>query len=191
MNFYELINHRQSDRKYDSSRPIPRDVIDRIINAARLAPSATNSQPWHFIVVDEPELKSKVASALTSTLTGNMNKFATEASALIVILEEPANAMGKMGNLILKKHFPHIDLGIAASHIVLAAAEEGIGSCIIGWVNEKKVRELLDIPNKKAVPLVISLGYSLEEPKQKKRKALGEISSYNGYQKSKLPNSDL
>lgn len=183
MNFQELVSKRQSDRQYEEGRPIPQEVIQRIIEAARLAPSATNSQPWHFIVVDEPELKKKVAAALTSTLTGSMNNFAATASALIVIVEEPANLMGKMGTLLLKEHLPHIDLGIAASHIVLAATEEGLGSCIIGWVNQKKVRELLHIPKQKAVPLVISLGYSTEEQKQKKRKPMEDICSHNGYYK--------
>lgn len=183
MNFYDLINKRQSDRKYEQNRTIPREVLERIVEAARVAPSATNSQPWHFIIVDDPDLLRQVAGTLTSTLTGNMNHFAAQASALIVIVEEPANAIGKMGNLILQKHFPHIDIGIAASYITLAATEEGLGSCIIGWVGEKKLKSLLGIPKSKTIPLVISLGYSLEEPKQKKRKPITEVSSHNGYGK--------
>lgn len=183
MNFLELVNKRQSDRQYEEGRQIPSEVIGRIIEAARLAPSATNSQPWHFIIVDEPDLKKKVASALTSKLTGSMNAFAASASVLIVLVEEPANLIGKMGELLLKEHLSHIDLGIAASHIVLAATEEGLGSCVIGWVNQKKVKELLHIPKKKSVPLVISLGYSIEAPKEKKRKPMEDICSHNGYNK--------
>lgn len=181
MNFYELIDKRQSDRRYDSTRAIPREVIDRILEATRLAPSATNSQPWHFIVVDEPEMKDKVAKALTSSFTGNMNHFAADAPVLIVIVEEPANTIGKMGNFLMKTHFPHIDIGIAASYITLAATEEGLGSCIMGWVNEKKICQLLGIPEKRKVPLVISLGYSLEGRKEKKRKSKDQIQSLNGY----------
>lgn len=181
MSFIELANNRQSHRKYDPNRPVPRELIEQILDIARIAPSATNSQPWHFIVVDEPELKSKVAKALTSVVTGSMNKFAASAPVLIVVVEEPANPIGKMGNLLLSKHLPAYDLGIVASYIALAATEAGLGSCIMGWVDEPKVRGLLGISGKKRVPLVISLGYSLEKQKSKKRKALSEILSYNKY----------
>lgn len=181
MDFYELVQKRQSDRKYDSEREIPQEIVEKILEAGRLAPSATNSQPWHFIVVDDPELKDKVADALTSPVTGNMNRFARQAPLLIVIVEEPVNVTSKIGGILKEKHFPHIDIGIAAEHIALAARAEGIGSCIIGWINEGKVRKLLGIPRGKRIPLVISLGYSQEKERPKRRKPATEIISYNKY----------
>ncbi|MBR8712647.1 nitroreductase family protein [Porphyromonas levii] len=181
MTLKELVEARQSDRKYDPSRTIEREVIERILECARLAPSGTNSQPWHFVVVDEPELRDKVASAVSSTLLGGMNKFAYSAPVLIVMVEEPANVEGKAGSILLRRHLPAYDLGIAASYITLAATEEGLGSCIMGWLNQRKLRNILGVPKRKNIPLVIALGYSLQEKRDKKRKPIEEIRSYNSY----------
>lgn len=181
MNLKELVEARQSDRKYDPDRPVPREVIERILEIARLAPSGTNSQPWHFIVVDKPELRDQVASAVTSTVLGGMNKFAYTAPVLIVLVEEPGNLEGRAGSFLLNKHLPSYDLGIVASYITLAATSEGLGSCIIGWTDEKKLQKILGVPKSKNTPLVISLGYSLQEKRNKKRKPMEEIRSYNSY----------
>lgn len=180
MTFHELVRTRQSDRKY-ADKPVPREVLERIIETTRLAPSATNSQPWKFVVVDDPETKNQVADTLTSPLVGNMNKFAREAPVLIVVVEEPANATARIGNLLKKRHFAHMDLGIAAAHITLAATEEGLGSCIMGWLDERKIQKILGIPRNRTVALVIALGYSTEEKKSKKRRALDKVRSYNQY----------
>ena len=181
MTLKELVEARQSDRKYDPDRPVPREVVERILEMARLAPSGTNSQPWHFVIVDEPELRDQVASAVASTVLGGMNKFAYAAPVLIVMVEEPGNFEGKAGSFLLNKHLAAYDLGIAASYITLAATEEGLGSCIMGWVNESKLRNILGVPKSKHIPLVISLGYSLQEKRNKKRKPIEEIRSYNSY----------
>lgn len=181
MTFKELAYKRQSDRKYDPNRPVPRELVEQVLDVARMAPSATNSQPWHFIVIDEPELIVQVGKALTSAVTGSMNKFAATAPVLTVVVEEPANTIGKMGSLLLSKHLPAYDLGIITSYITLAAADVGLGSCIMGWVDEPKVKKLLGIPRKRSVPLVISLGYSLENQKSKKRKELDSILTFNKY----------
>ncbi|MDO5017259.1 MAG: nitroreductase family protein [Porphyromonas sp.] len=181
MSFRELAEQRQSDRRYDESRPVPREVIDRILDTARLAPSATNSQPWRIVVVDEPQLRDQVAATLTSPLVGSMNKFAVGVPVLLVLVEEPGNIAGKAGNLLLNKHLPAYDLGILSAYITLAAREEGLGSCIMGWVNQKQLRKVLGLPKHKNVPLVISLGYSLQPTRSKKRKSLEEIRSFNSY----------
>lgn len=181
MTLRELIETRQSDRKYDSERPVPRDVVERILEMARLAPSGTNSQPWYFVVVDEPELRDQVASAVSSTILGGMNKFAYSAPVLILLVEERGNLEGITGSFLLNKHLPAYDLGIVAGFITLAATEEGLGSCIMGWTNEKKLRKILGIPKNKSIPLVISLGYSLQETRVKKRKPIEGIRSYNRY----------
>ena len=131
--FLELAEKRQSDRSYDT-RPVEKEKLERVLEAARLSPSACNGQPWKIIVVDEPELKSKVADATSSKILG-FNHFTKQAPVHLVIVEENTNLSSKFGGLVKHKHFPHIDLGILASHITLAAADEGLGTCIIGWLD--------------------------------------------------------
>lgn len=181
MDVYRVIEERQSCRHYLKDREIPQEVLDRILEAGRLAPSATNSQPWKFILVREPELRQLVASALTSALTGRMNAFAAQAAAFIVIVEEAMNVFGKLGAFMKSTHYPHIDIGIAASHMSLAATAEGLGSCMIGYFSEKKLKELLKIPRKKKVVLVISLGYTEETLRKKVRKPRQEVINIDRY----------
>lgn len=180
MDFLELVNKRQSTRKYDSSRNVEPEKISRIIEAARLAPSACNSQPWHFIVVNEPELKNKVADAASARLLG-MNHFTKQAPVHIVVVEEKVNLSSNIGGIIKNKEFALLDLGIAAAHITLAAESEGLGSCILGWFNETKIKKLLNIPDSKRVILDIIIGYPAETTRNKKRKTTNEILSYNTY----------
>ncbi|SHE46315.1 nitroreductase family protein [Dysgonomonas macrotermitis] len=180
MDFLELVNKRQSTRKYDSSRNVEPEKISRIIEAARLAPSACNSQPWHFIVVNEPELKNKVADAASARLLG-MNHFTKQAPVHIVVVEEKVNLSSSIGGIIKNKEFALLDLGIAAAHITLAAESEGLGSCILGWFNETKIKKLLNIPDSKRVILDIIIGYPAETTRNKKRKTTNEILSYNTY----------
>jgi len=177
--FLELVKNRQSDRSYDIDRPVEQEKLDYILEAVRLAPSACNAQPWSFIVVNDPELKQKTATAITGRL--DMNHFAFQAPIQIIIIEEKANFTSKLGGNIKRKHFPHIDLGIAAAHITLAAAEQGLGSCIIGWFDEGKLKKLLNIPSSKRPILAITLGYSKQDMWEKKRKDLKDIVSFNGY----------
>ncbi|MDD4713367.1 MAG: nitroreductase family protein, partial [Bacteroidales bacterium] len=111
-----------------------------------------------------------------------MNPFAHQAPVHIFIVEESANFTSNIGGTVKKKHFPHIDIGIAAAHIILAAAEQGLGSCIVGWFDEKKVKRLLDIPSSKRVLLAITLGYSKKPTMAKKRKNFEDVVSYNKYE---------
>lgn len=178
--FLKLAAQRQSDRKYDPNRPVEKEKIDRILEAARLAPSACNGQPWHFIVVDEPELKNRVADTTSSRIL-NMNHFTKQAPVHIVVVEESSNFTGGFGSWAKKKHFPHIDIGIAAAHIALAAQAEGLGSCIIGWFDEPALKKLLGIPDSKRPLLDIVIGYSAQPLRTKKRKEPEKIVSYNRY----------
>jgi len=180
MDFIDLVKARQSDRAFDPMKPLEKEKLARILEAARLAPSACNSQPWHFIVVDDPELKNKVAEC-TSSKVLNMNHFTRQAPVHILIVEERANITSSIGGLVKQKEFPQIDIGIAAAHICLAAQAEGIGSCIIGWFNEKKIRFLLAIPSSRRVRLDIVLGYSTEATRDKRRKESADVISYNRY----------
>ncbi|MDR1811167.1 MAG: nitroreductase family protein [Prevotella sp.] len=180
MDFLELVKRRQSVRAYDANRTVEPEKIARILEAARLSPSACNAQPWHFIVVNEPELKNKVADATSAKLLG-MNYFTKQAPVHILIVEEKVNITSNIGGMITDKHFAFLDIGVAAAHICLAAEAEGLGSCMLGWFNESKVRKLLNIPDTKRVVLDIVIGYPAQELRPKKRKKPEEVISYNTY----------
>jgi len=177
--FSELVSHRQSDRAY-LDKPVETEKLDRILETARLAPSACNSQPWKFIVVTDPDKRMQVAEATASKLL-SMNHFTRQAPVQLIVIEESGNFTSNVGGWVAGKHYPHIDLGIVAAHITLAATDEGLGSCIIGWCDEKKVQKALDIPRNKRVMLVILLGYSAQPLREKKRKTMEEIVSYEKY----------
>jgi nitroreductase len=177
--FLELVQNRQSDRAY-LDKPVENEKLERILEAARLAPSACNSQPWKFIVVTDPEKRMQVADATASKIL-SMNHFTKQAPVQLVLVEENANLTSTVGGWATNKHYPHIDLGIVAAHISLAAADEGLGSCIIGWCDEKKVKKALEVPKSKRVMLVILLGYSNQPLREKKRKTKEEIVSYDKY----------
>lgn len=180
MDFYKIVNNRQSCRKFDTEQTVDRDIINRILEAARLAPSACNAQPWHFIVVDDPELKNKVADAASARLLG-MNHFTKQAPVHIIVVEEKVNLSSGIGGLVKDKHFAFLDIGIATAHICLAAEAEGLGSCILGWFAEAKMKKLLNIPENKRVVLDIVIGYPAQPLRDKKRKSADEIISYNTY----------
>lgn len=179
MSFLDLVKKRQSDRAF-LDKPVETDKLDRIIEAARLAPSACNGQPWKLIVVTDPEKRHKIADAATSKML-SMNHFSKQAPVQIVLIEENSNFTSTVGGWMKNKHYPHLDLGIVASHICLAAADEGLGSCMLGWCDEKKVRKVLEIPSNKRVMLVILLGYSNQPLRDKNRKTMEEIVSENKY----------
>ncbi|MGL4293232.1 MAG: nitroreductase family protein [Bacteroidales bacterium] len=180
MDFLELVKHRQSDRAYDPMRPVEKEKIQRIMEAARLAPSACNGQPWHFVVVDDPETKNEIAKACVAKALF-MNHFTQQAPVHIVIVEEKSNITSGIGGWVKKKEFPQVDIGIAAAHIALAAQAEGLGSCIVGWFNEDRIKEILSIPRNKRVLLDILIGYPTKPLREKKRKRMEEICSYNKY----------
>ena len=180
MDFLELVSSRQSVRAFDPERSVEKEKMDRVIEIARLAPSACNAQPWSFLLVDEPELKNKVADATSSRVLG-MNHFTKQAPIHLLIVEEKVNLSSGIGGWIKKKDYAQMDLGIVAAHIVLAAQEEGLGTCIVGWFDEDKVKELLNIPSSKRVWLDIVIGYSTQPLRKKSRKPVDKIVSYNSY----------
>jgi len=181
MKFIELVNQRQSTRKY-SSAPISREDLDLCVEAARMAPSACNAQPYTFIIIDDPELKNKVAGE-TFGLLDKFNKFTQNAPVMVVMVMEKANISSQVGTMLKKIEFPLIDVGIAAEHFCLQAAELGIGTCMIGWFNEKPIKKLLNIPDKKSIGLLISVGYSENDHlRTKVRKELNKLSFYNRYE---------
>jgi len=181
MNFLDLVKKRQSVRAYKNI-PVERDKIERCLEAARLAPSACNAQPWKFIVVDDPQLKDAVARETFGAIM-SFNHFTLQAPALITAVSERPNIASKIGGLIKNKPYHLFDIGIAVEHICLQAAEEGLGTCILGWFNERAVKRILKIPDNKRVDLIISMGYpESEQIRPKTRKGLDQIISYNRYE---------
>lgn len=181
MAFLALVNQRQSVRKY-SDRPVEKDKLERCLEAARLAPSASNSQPWTYIVVDREPLRTDLANATFSGLV-KFNKFTLQAPVLVVIVLEKPRLLNQVAMQLKKKEWSLIDIGISAEHFCLQAAEEGLGTCMMGWYDEKRIKQLLSIPSGSTVALAISLGYPEEGyPLRKKiRKPLEEIVRYNTY----------
>lgn len=176
--FLSLVNSRQSDRAYDADRSVEPDKLERILEAGRLAPSACNAQPWKFVVITDKELAMKVGKAAAGL---GMNKFARQAPVHILIVEESANITSLLGGKVKNKHFPLIDVGIVAAHLTLAAESEGLGSCIIGWFDEKEIKRLTGIPDSKRLLLDIVIGYPVKEKRKKIRKDKDKVISYNKY----------
>jgi nitroreductase len=175
----ELIMSRQSDRSY-SDRAIEKEKLERVLESGRLAPSACNSQPWKFILVDDADLLNKLAEAASEKLLG-MNSFVGQAPVQIIVIREKANISSRIGATVKKKDYSLIDIGIASENICLQAKAEGLGSCMIGWFDEKMVRKILHIPSSKRVELIITLGYPAKEIREKRRKLKKEVISYNKY----------
>lgn len=176
--FLSLVDSRQSDRAYDADRSVEPDKLERILEAGRLAPSACNAQPWRFVVITDKELAMKVGKAAAGL---GMNKFARQAPVHILIVEESANITSLLGGKVKNKHFPLIDIGIVAAHLTLAAESEGLGSCIIGWFDEKEIKRLTGIPDSKRLLLDIVIGYPVKEKRKKIRKDKDKVISYNKY----------
>jgi len=177
MNFLDLVKKRQSVRTY-SDTPIQEDKLKRCIEAARLSPSACNSQPWKFIVVDQPQLKDTIAH-FTFNKAVAFNKFTLEAPVIVVITASKGNLNTKVGQMITGLPYYLIDIGIAAEHFCLQAAEEDLGTCMIGWFDEKKIKKELDIPKNERVALLIAVGNPSSEVIRKKiRKDIDDIMNF-------------
>jgi len=178
MKFLDLVKIRQSVRNY-LKKPVEREKIECCLEAARFAPSANNNQPWEFIIIDEPELKNRVARKTFSKLI-SFNRFSLQAPVLILLLSRRTGIVAKIGGMIKNKAFELIDVGIAAEHLCLQAAEEGLGTCMLGWFDEKGIKKLLNLPKQVRIELVIALGYpETEKVRSKKRKPLDQIARYN------------
>lgn len=157
----ELIEKRRSVRKYQPGN-VPREVIERCLEAARLAPSACNSQPWSFIVADTEPVRSKLAQAAFSGVY-TMNDFAARAPVLIAVLTERSKFMAALAGRFRGIQYNLVDVGIACAFLSLAAEAEGLGSCLLGWFNEQGVKNVLSLPRNARIDIMISLGYSAED----------------------------
>lgn len=178
MNFSELVHARRSLRHY-ASRAIPQEDVLKCLEAARLAPSACNSQPWHFLVIDDPALKDRVAHRIFSGIYA-MNQFAKEAPVLVAVVTKRSKLMASFGGQVRDTHYNLVDIGIACEHLILQAQDLGIGSCWIGWFDEKALKKEMGIPRGEKIDIVISLGYPSEEREVPKvRRSLEDICSFN------------
>ena len=171
MNFYEIAQNRQSCRSYDAARIVEEEKLTAILESARLSPSACNGQPYHFTVC-----RGENAKAVAKATQGmGMNKFASDAPVLIVISEKPYVKTAALGAKVKGNDYRSIDIGIAAAYITAEACAQGLSTCILGWLDDDKIREICHLDG--AVRLVIALGYAKDGDKlrEKKRKPLEEL----------------
>jgi nitroreductase len=169
MNIYEAINKRQSIRKYKPDA-INEDTLNRLLETMQKAPSGKNGQPWRFIVVTDATLRKDLI------LPCRNQSFIADAPVIIIGCAVEEESYQKQGAYM--KSWP-LDLAVAFTHLMLAAAVEGLGTCWIGAFNETEVKQALKIPDKFRVVGLTPLGYPAETPAVKSRKPLTDIVSYN------------
>lgn len=171
MNFTEIAENRQSCRSYNPDRAVENEKLEHILATARLAPSACNGQPYQ-ITVCHGDAATNVAKATQSM---GMNKFATDAPIMLVISEMPYVATAALGAKVKNNDYRSIDIGIVAAYITAEATAQGLGTCILGWFEDEKIRGICNLDG--AVRLVITLGYAKDDDKlrQKKRKGITEL----------------
>jgi nitroreductase len=160
MSFLDLVRTRRSVRHYRPD-PVPRAAIERCLEAARLAPSACNSQPWSFIVVDDPDTRARLAAAAFGGVY-SMCAFAESAPVLVVVITHPSRLAARLGGLWRRVAYNLIDIGIAGEHFALQAAEEGLGTCWLGWFHARGVRRVLGLPRSTRIDVLFSVGYPAE-----------------------------
>jgi nitroreductase len=180
MSFLDLVKRRQSVRRY-ADKPLEREKIELCLEAARLAPSTSNSQPWKFIVVDDPSLRSVVAAESVAPFR-SFNTFTHQVPVFIAVVVDGLNLKIRIGQAVRRFNFSLVDIGIAVEHFCLQAAELGLGTCILGWFDERALKKLLNVPRDRRIYLLIALGYPQDEVlRPKRRKPLDQITSYNRY----------
>ena len=174
MNFMEIAENRQSCRSYDAGKDVEEEKLQAVLKAAQLAPSACNGQPYK-ITVCKGDTAKEVAAACAGM---GLNKFAPQAPVQLVISEMRYLQSAALGAKLKKNDYRSIDIGILAAYITAEAAAQGLGTCILGWLDDGKIRSLCDLEY--PVRLVITLGYAAEGDKlrTKKRKDLSELVAY-------------
>ncbi len=174
MNFTEIATTRQSCRNFDVTKPVEKEKIDAILSSAQLAPSACNGQPYH-ITVCTGDTAMSVAKATQSM---GMNKFSSDAPIQLVISEENYCRTAAVGSKLKHNDYRSIDIGIVTAYITAEATAQGLGSCILGWFDNDKIKSICEL--KGDVRLVICIGYANADDKlrNKKRKDFNELISY-------------
>ncbi|MFC1940715.1 nitroreductase family protein [Chloroflexota bacterium] len=181
MALLDLIKHRKSVGNF-LDRPVEREKIMACLEAARLAPSACNSQPWRFIVVDDRQLKDRLCEAAFGGIYF-INAFCKTAPVMVVVVSERSRFLARIGEMFRGTKYYLIDIGIACEHFVLQAEELGLGTCWIGWFNERAVKSILNIPERKKIDVLIAVGYYDREKlgTEHGREPMDKIASFNTY----------
>lgn len=164
MSLIEVVLSRRSIRRYEQ-KEIPRDVLDKILEAGRQAPSAANKQPWHFIVLTDSKIKRELSKGL-------FNRF---------IKDAPVTVVGCAHKDLIAGKWSIVSTTIALQNMVIAAWAMGVGSCWIGDFKEEKVKRLLTIPENWNVGALVSFGYPAEKPHSRKKKSMEEIVGFNKF----------
>ena len=171
MAFLEIARARQSCRKYDTERPVEQEKLDAVLEAVRLAPSACNGQPYHLTVC-----RGAAAKAVAAATKGmGINGFADQAPVLIVLSEMPYNKTAALGAKMKGNDYRSIDIGIAAAYLTAEAAAQGLGTCILGWLDDRKIRDICHLEH--PVRLVVTVGYPADSQREKKRKKIEDLVS--------------
>ena len=174
MDFLQIANARQSCRKYDPARDVEQEKLDAILEAVRLAPSACNGQPYHLTVC-----RGETAKAVAAATMGmGMNKFAAQAPVLIVLSEMPYVKSAALGAKLKNNDYRSIDIGIAAAYLTAEATTQGLGTCILGWLDDDKIRKICGLEH--PARLVITVGYEddTDPLRDKKRKNTADLVTY-------------
>ena len=181
MEFLDLVKHRKSVRDF-LDKPVERERIMMCLEAARLAPSANNSQPWKFIVVDDTKTRKQLCDSAFGGVYA-MNSFCKTAPVIIVVISEKSKFLTRIGGIFRGTQYYQIDIGIACEHLVLEAENLGLGTCWIGWFNENAVKSLLNVPSEKKIDILIALGYYSREKLglEHGREPMDKIASFNSY----------
>ena len=182
MELKQVIETRRSVRKF-ADRPVEREKINACLDAARLAPSACNSQPWHYIVIDDPQVKEKFSAQVFGGAY-RISQWAAKAPVLVAVVSDGGNFMSRLGGFFRRTEFYLVDQGISGEHFVLRAWDLGLGTCWIGWLNTVKAAQFFNLPKGKKIEHLIALGYPEKTPPDAAvhpRAALEEMSSFNRY----------
>ncbi len=182
MQYDEVVRGRHSVRAYDDTRPVSNENIRALLEAARLAPSASNTQPTRLIAVTDKTLLKRLCTEGMKKIVSN--KWSIQAPLMIVACSKLAPFTNRLGRAKMDSEYYQIDLGIAVEHLVLKATDLGLSTCWIGWFNELKVKEILNIPDQIRVHIMVTVGYAGDKvclPAQHKRKPLEKLMFLNGW----------
>ena len=165
--YFDLIARRESCRNFDPNRPVEKEKLQRCAEAAWIAPSACNGQPWKYLIVTNAELNEKLRPLMMEI---GMNKFVKNCPAFAVVLEENTVLKVSLSQKFKDQDFAPIDVAFSASQFCYAATEQGLSTCIIGWHNEQKIRELFGLPKSTRVSLILAVGYAANDTLRKKQR---------------------
>ena len=179
MELEKVIQQRRSIRKF-LDKPVEREKINACLEAARLAPSACNSQPWHYIVIDDPAVKEAFCNQVFCG-TYKMSAWVKNAPVIVAVVSDKGSVISRLGGFLRRTEFYLVDQGISGEHFVLRAHDLGLGTCWIGWVDSKKAAQFFNLPSGKRIEHLFAVGYPAEQPQPRPRAKLEEIVSYNRF----------